>query len=60
MRTFNLFDDEVLPLADILELIDYDDSDNDDAPFLRDANLQYRQFLARLAELNAGGEEMPV
>jgi hypothetical protein len=50
---FTLFDDEVLPLDDVLKLIDYDESDEPDAVFRREANLQYRQFLARLAEMDS-------
>lgn len=59
MRNFNLFDDEVLPLKDVLELIDYEEDNPEDAYFLIEADKEYKQFLARLAELQDNPEPEP-
>ena len=49
LTSFTLFDDEVLPLKDVLELIDYEENHPEESQFRAAANLQYRIFLARMA-----------
>ena len=56
MPDFTLFDDEVLPLKDVLELIDYEEDNPEDSYFLIEADKEYKQFLARLAELQDNPE----
>lgn len=59
MPDFTLFDDEVLPLKDVLELIDYEEDNPEDSYFLIEADKEYKQFLARLAELQDNPEPEP-
>ena len=49
LNSFTLFDDEVLPLEDVLKLIDYEENHPEESHFRAAANLQYRIFLARMA-----------
>lgn len=59
MPDFTLFDDEVLPLKDVLELIDYEEDNPEDSYFLIEADKEYKQFLARLAEMQDNPEPEP-
>lgn len=50
IRNFTLFDDEVLPLEDVLELVDFEENNPEESQFNTDANLQYRIFLSRISD----------
>lgn len=50
LTSFTLFDDEVLPLEDVLELVDYEESNPEDSQFRTEQDRQYKIFLARMAE----------
>jgi hypothetical protein len=58
MSPFTIFDDEVLPLEEILELVDYEENNPEESFFMQQGNLVYRQFLAKLA--NYDKEDSPV
>lgn len=59
MNSFVFLGEEVLPLTDVLELVDYEETNPDESVFQIEADRQYRLFLARLADLNAGKPPLP-
>lgn len=59
MDPFTVFDDEILSLEDVLELVDYEENNPEETFFSTNNNRLYREFLAWLAQADTEDTDEP-